>query len=666
MPNVFFDGKKASSLDNFPAAAWDDITPKASTQKNQNREDFSKAALLHDKVAFLYRCVQIRAGAITRIPWAVRKGSQDIWLSTDTEPPQDLAYLKSFGRLLRLTETAMCLSPEAFWFIEQNRSRILSLRWHAPQTVIPQWSSKAGLTGFKRVLPSATGVRSRTYDTSDYVYFALPNPGHETIPGRPPGQTVINAASVLRSVDVFATNFFDRGAIKATLLSVEGNPDKNELRRLERWWQQFFQGIKSAWKTVAVRANVTPVIVGEGMESLSQNELTHEKRQDIATALGVPHSLVFSDAANYATATVDNRHFYDKTLIPEMQFLTDVLNDQLFNPHGYSMVLRPDEMSIFQEEEADRAGSYASYISAGMLPSIAASILGIDMPQGLSYSSLDESVTQPPVTQPQEPPVAKAIPALPDSQRRVELGKFRRWAQRKEMPDPESFKSVVLSRADKIAVLRKLYPEEEYLPARGKSFQVGDPEIDTLLLEYDVELRLLFKEAVADHISKPAFEQRMSSSIQKFLERAFLTGVGIAAIEELTSTMQATLSAKQNLSHEAVAGLSYDIFNLDRYMATDDGLSRLMGRALMWETAVAEIFSLGLLQKQSPTQIRYEWLLGNTTDHCSDCLRLRGQVHTGAEWLASGWHPQGRNLACHGFYCDCRLVETTEAVRGKF
>jgi hypothetical protein len=59
----------------------------------------------------------------------------------------------------------------------------------------------------------------------------------------------MSSAGVLYNIDQFASNFFERGAIKATLLTVDGNPIPAEMERLEAWWKRFFSGSKSAWDT---------------------------------------------------------------------------------------------------------------------------------------------------------------------------------------------------------------------------------------------------------------------------------------------------------------------------------------------------------------------------------------------------------------------------------
>jgi hypothetical protein len=70
--------------------------------------------------------------------------------------------------------------------------------------------------------------------------------------------------------------------------------------------------------------------------------------------------------------------------------------------------------------------------------------------------------------------------------------------------------------------------------------------------------------------------------------------------------------------------------------------------------AVRRTFWWGFLQAgENEEYLRWEY---GETEHCSDCLRLHGQVHTRAEWRESGWRPQGLNLFCTGRHCQCELV----------
>jgi hypothetical protein len=187
----------------------------------------------------------------------------------------------------------------------------------------------------------------------------------------------------------FKSAYFARGAIKATVLTIDGNPADAEMKKLEAWWKRFFAGVSQAWQTAAVRAGVTPVVVGEGLESLSNSELTNESRQSIATALGVPHSIVAADSANFATAQQDELNFLNNCIIPESRLIERTLNRQMFQPVGLRFQFQPDRLSAMQEDEEQRANAYSLYVNAKIKPSIAAQLVGLGLPDGITYEMLD-------------------------------------------------------------------------------------------------------------------------------------------------------------------------------------------------------------------------------------------------------------------------------------
>lgn len=62
----------------------------------------------------------------------------------------------------------------------------------------------------------------------------------------------------------------------------------------------------------------------------------------------------------------------------------------------------------------------------------------------------------------------------------------------------------------------------------------------------------------------------------------------------------------------------------------------------------------------------YEWVYGST-EHCSDCRALNGQIHRLRDYVKSGWMPQSDQLECKGYNCKCRLVKRTGVrARGRF
>ena len=350
---------------------------------------------LRQRVGLVYRGVDIRMQSIMRVPWQLRQGDNVLWYSEDDTVPDKFAWLEDLPDYIGLIEACLCLTSQSFLYKQSNRAGVRGLQWFSPLSVAPEWDESAGLKHFERRLSS----RVDYYKPEDIVYVWRRDPLHETMPDTAPAQAAMASANVLYSIDQFVTGFFQRGAIKPMLLQVPQNTPQAERDKVKAWWDRFFSGVKDAWRTNVVTTEVKPVIVGEGLESLTNETLTQERRDDVATAIGVPHSLLFSNSANYATAKQDEQNFYTMTILPDVRLIQKQLNAQLFKALGLQLRFMPNEMDVFQEDEAARAQSFATYVGAGMKQSVAAQILGVELPDGVEYADLDPEPPPPVIMQ---------------------------------------------------------------------------------------------------------------------------------------------------------------------------------------------------------------------------------------------------------------------------
>ena len=578
--HILWDGQKSVDLDQYPPQAWNNLGGQTSDTGNDSREDRAAAGKFYETVAVLYRCVTLRQVGISRVPWVITRNGKDIWLDEDPMPPAQLAYLTDFRRLLRLTEAALCLSPEAFWFVERNRVKPLSLRWHSPSSIIPQWREADGLVGFKRILSQG---HFKMFEPADYVYFALPNPLHETIPGRPAAQAALAAAGLLYAIDAFGSAFISRGAIKATLLTAPVGTSPTERDRLRAWWRRAFGGIGNAFGTEVISSEVKPVIVGEGLEQLNNGELTRAKQEEIATSLGVPHSLVFSNAANFATASKDDVHFYDKTVIPSFSFLAEVLNEQLLGPQGFALELRPESMSIYQEDEKERAASVGALVQAGMSLVLALEILGYDLTdeQWAQMKEIPEPVAP-------SAPVVPVVPVVPvptpgadiitEANNVLEKATFRRWAAKRKNPNPDAFRSDILTTADKAAVLAEMMEDADggtlppFLPRGGahthKATNPATPDPAEELRKRESAERKAAKEIAA------GLKKQQAAVVSAIGENGNVSAAEQAITESHTTATEAlrrALIAGTDLGTSyAIAGLESTGFGMDWTLANTE------------------------------------------------------------------------------------------------
>ncbi len=374
-----YDGIKAQSVGDLDQ--WMD--------KEVDKEDDDPHSV-YAAVPWVYRCVRLRANALSVVPHSLTKGK--------TEVDYPLDYM--LPRLLWATEASLCLYGAAYWLREKNRAGVEGYRWIVPSSMTIKSNDSTGLTGFERRVSSDKTIQ---YKPEQVVYFWEPNLAAEVGPGVSPVQAGMTAANLGLYANEFASQFFKRGAIPATLLVVDGNPADKELRRLEEWWKRLLQGVKHAWETVAIRASVKPTIIGQPVKDLAMTELTTVARQQIAVALGIPQTLI-EDSANYATAESHRIQFYENTIIPECSMIAGSLNEQVFKPQGMEFAFQPEQLDIMQEDEAQRAASLGALTDAGVPLILAMQMLGYDLPEGWDYDKLEETLHPKPAPLPAGPP----------------------------------------------------------------------------------------------------------------------------------------------------------------------------------------------------------------------------------------------------------------------
>jgi len=388
-------GNTKVSLADLPPEAWTSLTGDPDTGNDMTQ--------LVRKVPWLNRGVDIRSKAVASMPFAIYNARGDE-VDNSENYQNAVGYLPNLPATLKMIGRSICKNGREYQFIERltmgTRTAPTGLRHMVAGSVNPKYAEKkqdaeamnvpmGGLIGFER------SVRGQVIplEVDEVVYFWLIDDDVENGPPLQwPVMAAINAAGVLFEVDMFAKGYFKRGLVKTMIFGVGNNTIEQERNKLTSWLKRL-AGSSKSWITEVINTDeIKPTIVGEGLESLANNDLSKDKREDIATALGVPHSLLFSNAANFATAQQDKRNFYEDTIIDECNFIGGVLNAQLLNIYGgYNIQFQPQRLDIFQEDEEQRASSYAAYVAADMRPSIAAEMLGLNLPPTADYADLDES-----------------------------------------------------------------------------------------------------------------------------------------------------------------------------------------------------------------------------------------------------------------------------------
>ena len=197
--------------------------------------------------------------------------------------------------------------------------------------------------------------------------------------------------------------------------------------------------------------------------------------------------------------------------------------------------------------------------------------------------------------------------------------------------------------------------------------ETPNEELNDALSMYSDELEKLAFQARNGEISQSEFEKLLSDLVIMSLIAFYSQMSGIDQ-EDFEEYDEEILGSYINENLSSVKKLSDDIYN-NRYEDTDDrnGSAMLLARLGLWVGSALALSTVGIVSNLLNEQKRYEFVLGATQEHCGDCARLNGQVHTALDWkLHPNKLPRSHSLECRGFHCLCMLIETDAPVNGSF
>lgn len=367
---IYFDGQKKVNLYDWDDwEAWDMITESGKTAEQ----------LYFSSVAWLYRAVKDRSNTVGKMPFHIVKGGEEIDSSADYQ--NKLLCLPSPTTLFKKLEMSLTMTGRAYVRIERNRNGyVANLKYLVPTTITEIYDEKGELKHYERRKDSKVYEIPKDdiipfYDT-DYTTEA----GHGSSSA---AKAALISAGVLFNVDKFISNFFERGAIKATIFSTK-SASREAADKLRNWIKDFISGNKNSWSNEVVNADsVNTTVIGEGLESLTNQALTTERRQNIAAAIGVPESRMWSSAANYATAQQDDKNYYNGTIIPECDIIQEGFNQYLFTAinklAGYKLDFDYESLDVFQEDVQAQTDALTKLVTAGVPLVMAMDIVGMDL-----------------------------------------------------------------------------------------------------------------------------------------------------------------------------------------------------------------------------------------------------------------------------------------------
>jgi len=345
----------------------------------------------YSKESWTRRCIHVRAATLAALPYSVfRVGAEDPLWTHEDEPPQEYAWLDLYAHLYKSC-AALVLEGYSTAMIEGKKSprsneitRVTGLMWLNPKTmtVVTEKGAhgpdeRGRFTHWKRSVGGKPVWLPREWVLSTFE----PSPYLEEGVGDSDAKAVRMHSQILNDLAKFESDQLRSGLPKKTIFitakDAPKNPDPETVKALERWIRKFLQGTKNTPPKIV--QGIDTKEIGSSLTDLHSNILTKDAREAIATGIGVPHSLVMSNAANYATAVQDMLNLLNTTVIPDAQLIGRDMNRQFFSRLGLELRFDPKKHEAFQQAELDTAEKV--YALTGKRPILsrrqAAEMLGI-------------------------------------------------------------------------------------------------------------------------------------------------------------------------------------------------------------------------------------------------------------------------------------------------
>jgi len=500
----------------------------------------------YTKVPMLYRAINLRADAISTVPYSVeRKGE-----------PSDWVFTTSLPELLQATEVSMLLTGAAFWLRIKRGRVLLGFRVMNPYTMsVTVDQSKLDAANPLDALTFTQTIGNKTYGpwtSEQIVYFREQSFTDDIGHGFAASEVALQSSQLHYYLERFSSAFFEHGAQPVTIISLPPETTQSEMDRVQSNWLAKFTGAAlNSFRTAFVKGgDVKATILTPPLKDLMLPELQERVITNVCMALGVPRTMLEASAANYATADSDRQSFWRETVIPRLPKYAQVINAQILLPLGYKLTFNPEALDVMQTDEAARASSLNLLVQAGVPLQEALDMLGFDYQLKAQVVDVSSETEQPTEI---EVPIAQEAPAVNPQANAI---------------NEDSGNETV---ASKDLVLWRRKAEKKFLASKSLDFPFASTSIpveDKIWIDYHLpqcksihDIKDLFEEVKAINIrdnEKPLYNALRAYLARKGkdalalvlqgleLPEGFLDDLGNAIEPELTKKMQEDLMKLQD------------------------------------------------------------------------------------------------------------------------
>lgn len=322
-----------------------------SRSKLSNEKTIS-GKLLDANTEWVYRNNDVIAKEVAQIDFELYsiglKGGEVVYTDVDQHPLLDALDRFNDTTTLRdaiyVTASHKKLTGDAFWLLDYSGNIINNIFILPPDKI--QLNIGNPVKG-ERLLVESYDYKDvidgkkieRTFTPDQIIHFKTPNPNNMFR-----GYGAVEAAAGVIDIDnltnLTSRKFFENGAITNFVLSTESKITDDQLKRLRAEVRQAYGGVENAFKAMILGGGLKPErlsFTNKELEFLGQLEWYRDK---IMIIFGnTKASLGIIDDVNRASHESSMIAWKNNAVLPEMQAITDTLNEFLVPRFGDKLVL---------------------------------------------------------------------------------------------------------------------------------------------------------------------------------------------------------------------------------------------------------------------------------------------------------------------------------------
>ena len=158
-----------------------------------------------------------------------------------------------------------------------------------------------------------------------------------------------------------------------------------------------------------------------------------------------------------------------------------------------------------------------------------------------------------------------------------------------------------------------------------------------------------------DVVSQEQFNQSLMAAVDRGLTNALREGLEKAGLRPDEASLAETQLYYDEIYNNISRASSLAEFIIQQ---RDSGgkWASIEARLDLWANRYPALRNA--VYSQAAGDKKAQWVLGQTEEHCRTCYGVAGRVYRRSTWAANNCLPQSQALCCHGFRCDCSLLDT--------